>query len=153
MRMFIDLARSRRTSRRFSSVPLSDEEKKLILEAGSLAPSSRGLKPVRLFPLDDRSSIEGLAGCRPTGTAALETASFAVIVTADSGMSDTWVEDSSIASIMMQLEAEDLGLGSCWIQVRMRGDGNISAESFVRNAIGIDEDLSVLCILAFGRKP
>ena len=39
---------------------------------------------------------------------------------ADPLASDVWIEDASIASIMIQLQAEDLGLGSCWVQVRER---------------------------------
>jgi septum formation protein len=54
------------------------------------------------------------------GAAFLADAAMAVVVMADPLASDVWIEDASIASIMIQLQAEDLGLGSCWIQVRER---------------------------------
>ncbi len=150
--MFIDIARSRHSCRLFSEEPLSAEERGFILEAGDLAPSSRGRRPVRLVPVEDIGTIVRLASCRPSGTKALETATFAVVVAADPSVADTWVEDASIATIMMQIEAEDLGLGSCWIQIRMRDNGGTPAEDSVKGILGLDGSLSVLSIVAFGNR-
>ena len=150
--MFIDIARSRHSCRLFTDEPLSDGEMRLLLEAGDLAPSSRGRRPVRLVPVDDIGTIRKLASCRPSSTKALETATFAVIVAADPTVADTWIEDFSIATIMMQLEAEDLKLGSCWIQIRMRDNAGIPAEDIVRDIMGLDPGFSVLSIVAFGRR-
>ena len=152
MGLFIDIARSRHSCRMFGESPLSDEEMRLILEAGELAPSSRNLHPVRLFPVSDTDAIRALAECRPSSTTALKTATFAVVVAADPMVSDVWIEDCSIASIMMQLEAEDLGLGSCWIQVRLRSSVDGSAEDVVRNVLGLDTDLTVHSIIAIGKQ-
>ncbi len=151
--MFIDLARRRKTCRVFTDAPLSEEEISLINEAGRIAPSSRNLKDVRLVPIRDVGLIRRLALCKPSSTTPLETATFAVIVAADSGVCDVWIEDASIASVMMQLEAEDLGLGSCWIQVRLRGSDSEAAEDFVRREASLDPSWSVLSIIAFGRRP
>ena len=150
--MFIDIARSRHSCRLFSEEPLSDGERRLLLEAGDLAPSSRGRRPVRLVPVEDIDTIRKLASCRPSSTKALETATFAVIVAADPAVADTWIEDSSIATIMMQLEAEDLKLGSCWIQIRMRDNAGTPAEDIVKDIMGLDPGFSVLSIVAFGRR-
>ncbi|MGN0098888.1 MAG: nitroreductase family protein [Candidatus Methanomethylophilaceae archaeon] len=150
--MFIDIARSRHSCRSFTDEPLSAEEMELITEAGDLAPSSRSRRPVRLIPIADRDTIGRLAGCRDSGTKALETATFLVVVAADPTVSDVWIEDCSIASIMMQMEAEDLGLGSCWIQVRLRKIGERNTEDFIKEVAGLDPDLTVLSMVAFGRK-
>ncbi|MDH7599995.1 MAG: nitroreductase family protein, partial [Sedimentisphaerales bacterium] len=65
--------------------------------------------------------------------------------------SDTWVEDCSIAAILIQLTAQSLGLGSCWVQVRLRGhDQTTSAAQFVQGLLGIPEPLTVECIVALG---
>ena len=151
--MFIDIVRSRKSCRLFSDVPLEDGEIDLIMAAGRLAPSSRQLKDVRLVPVRDEGLIRRLALCKDSSTTPLETATFAVIVAADPDVCDVWIEDASIATIMMQMEAEDLGIGSCWIQVRLRtGNGN-PAEDFVKREAGLDGNLKVLSIVAFGRKP
>jgi nitroreductase len=69
------------------------------------------------------------------------------------------VEDGSIAAYAMQLQAEELGLGSCWAQMRGRGlsDGT-SADTVLRGVLGYPEDMSCLCVIGFGhwtdqRKP
>ena len=151
--MFIDIARSRHSSRLFTSEPLLPREMELILEAGDLAPSSRSRRPVRLIPVVDEGLIRRLAMCKDSGTRALETATFAVIVAADPKVSDVWIEDCSIATIMMQMEAEDLGIGSCWIQIRLRKVGDTDSEDFVIREAGLDPGLKVLSIIAFGRRP
>ncbi len=151
--MFIDLARRRKTCRAYTQEPLSEEEMSLIEEAGRIAPSSRNLKDVRLVPVRDEGLIRRLALCKPSSTTPLETATFAIIVAADPEVCDVWIEDCSIATIMMQLEAEDLGIGSCWIQVRLRGSDDESAEDFVKREAGLDPSWKVLSIVAFGRRP
>ena len=53
----------------------------------------------------------------------------------------------------MQYQIEDLGLGSCWVQMRGRGlsDGT-SAETVIQGVLNIPENLSCLCVLAVGHK-
>ena len=149
---FLDIAGSRRSCRRFSDVLLSEDEIASIMEAGRLAPSSRGLDDVRLIPVSDTGLIRRLALCRDSSTTALETATFAVIVAADPKICDVWIEDASIASIIMQLEAEDLGLGSCWIQIRNRFSGDTPSSEMVIRQASLDPGLNVLSIVAFGVK-
>ena len=62
-------------------------------------------------------------------------------------------EDAAIASIMIQLQAEDLGLGSCWIQVRERftATGMPSGE-YVHTLLDIPLQLQVVSIIAVGHK-
>ena len=66
-------------------------------------------------------------------------------------VSDCWIEDCSIAATIAQLTATDLGLGSCWIQIRGRqhADGR-PAEEYVREVLGLPASLSVLCLLSVG---
>ena len=150
---FLEIARSRHSAREFDpSRPLTESEKESILEAGELAPSSRNIRPVCLIPVDDIDIIRSLASCKDSGTRALESATFAVVVAADARMSDVWIEDCSIASIMMQLEAEELGIGSCWIQVRLREGSGMPAVQRIRDTIFLGEGMDVLSIIAFGKQ-
>jgi len=69
------------------------------------------------------------------------------------------MEDASIAAIIMQLQAHDLGLGSCWIQVYGRENSESkTAEQYILELCNIPDRYSVLCILSIGypnedRKP
>ena len=78
-------------------------------------------------------------------------ASLAVIVAADESESDAWIEDCSIASILLQLTAQSLALGSCWVQVRMRKTtAGQSSEDYVRKILGAAENIRVESIIAIG---
>ena len=67
-------------------------------------------------------------------------------------MSDVWIEDAAIASLMIQLQAEDMGLGSCWIQLRNRSLGEEATEDIVREMLGIPETMGILCAITIGHK-
>lgn len=53
----------------------------------------------------------------------------------------------------MQLQAEDLGLGSCWAQMRGRSlsDGT-SADDVIHGILEIPAEMKVLCVIGFGQK-
>jgi nitroreductase len=74
-----------------------------------------------------------------------------VVVCCDETVSDVWVEDCSIAAIIVHLAAESMDLGSCWIQVRnRRHNAETTSEDYVRNILGIGHPLRVLAIIAIG---
>ena len=83
--------------------------------------------------------------------APIERAPLAMVVCADTSLTDVWIEDCSIATHQIQLAAESLGLGSCWIQVRLREhDSNLSAEDYVRELLNLPQTMAVESILAIG---
>ena len=101
--------------------------------------------------VDDPELIRQLATAKQQGTQFLENAPLAIIVCADSTKSDVWVEDCSIAAIIIQLTALSLGLGSCWAQIRNRQhDQNITAEEYIRELFGLPEQMKVECVLGIG---
>jgi nitroreductase len=62
-----------------------------------------------------------------------------------------WVEYAAIATLLLHLEAHDLGLGSCWVQVRLRGhDEQRSAEQYIAEVIGLDPAMAVEAMVAIG---
>lgn len=153
MENFHDLLVNRRSIRHYTSEPISAEDVKLILEAGLLAPTSKSSRSWQFIAVDDRSMLDRLAQCKPMAAVPIERCALAVVVAADPTLSDPWIEDASIAAAYMQLQAADLGLGSCWIQVRGRFTAdNIPSEEYVQELLGIPETISVLCIMTFGHK-
>ncbi|MBR6265004.1 MAG: nitroreductase family protein, partial [Bacteroidales bacterium] len=80
-------------------------------------------------------------------------AALAVIVIADTTKTDVWVEDCSIASAYLHLAAEDLGLGSCWVQIRKRAqESGECASEVLKKAFNIPENYEVLSVIAMGYK-
>lgn len=118
-----------------------------------MAPSSKRSNPWQFVVVDDKDTLEALSKCKEAGAGLIAGAPLAVVVVADPLVSDVWIEDASVATLMIQLQAEDLGLGSCWVQVRERftADG-VSAGDVVRDLLEIPQPLQVLSIVAIGHK-
>ena len=149
--MFIDLIRKRRSIRKYQDREVEKEKIDLILEAALRSPSSRSLNPWEFVVVKDRELIKKLSKAKEHGSSFLRSAPLAVVVCADPERCDVWVEDCSIASIIIQLQAQDLGLGSCWVQIRKRmHDGQKTAEEYVRDVIGIPGNIVVESIIGIG---
>lgn len=153
MESFASLIKQRRSTRKFTEEPLSPEQVEAILKAGLMAPSSKRSNPWQFIVVEDKEMLQKLAHCKNGGSAFLEGCSLAVVVCADVMASDVWVEDASVASIYMQLQAEDLGLGSCWCQIRNRvTEDERDSNDYVRFLLQIPYQLDVLSIIGFGHK-
>ena len=150
---FKDLVQLRRSHRKFTQEEIDSEDVRKILRAALMAPTSKGQRAWQFVVTDDPADIEKLSDAKDMGSQFLKGAPLAVAVLGDPLQNDCWVEDGSIAAISMQYQAEELGLGSCWVQMRGRGlaDGT-SADTVIRGVLDIPENLSVLCVLAFGHK-
>jgi len=150
-RDMLDLLKTRRSIRSYKDKEIEAEQLEQILKAGLLAPSSRGRRPWEFITVIDKQKLKLLSGCREGSSYFLADAAAAVVIAADPAKCDVWVEDCSIAAIIMQLTAHSMGLGSCWMQVRERFTVNQEkVEDFVKRTLDIPENYHVECILAFG---
>ncbi len=149
--MFIELLRKRRSIRQFKDKPVSPEQCDMLIEAALRSPSSRGINPWQFVVVKDKSIIEQLSQAKSHGAAFLKNAPLAIVVCADTSKSDVWIEDASIAAIIIHLAAADLGLGSCWAQMRlrMRNDGT-SASDYISNILNLPEHIQVQAIIGIG---
>ena len=149
--MFSKLIWKRRSYRKFADKPVEKEKIDALVEAALLAPSSRSLRPCRFVVVTEKEIMEQLAGAKPHGAAFLKNAPLGIAVCADPAVCDVWVEDASIAAIYLHLAAEDLGLGSCWVQIRKRMyNDTVSAEEKVSEILGLDAGLKVEAIIGIG---
>lgn len=153
MERFGELIRLRRSMRKFTEEELDRDEVAALLRAALISPSSKGMRPWEFVAVDDKELLRQLSRCKEHGAELIAGAPLAVAVLADPRQSDVWVEDAAVATTMMLLQAEDLGLGACWVQVRNRttADGK-PAEEMVRSILHIPERLRVLSIVAVGHK-
>jgi nitroreductase len=149
--MFIDLIRGRRSIRKYQPRPVEKEKVDLLVEAALRAPSSRGCRPWQFVVVTEPGMIARLAEAKPHGSAFLRDAPLAFVVCAATAESDVWVEDASIAAIFLHLAAADIGLGSCWIQIRLRDhDARQSATDYIAGLLGLPEGVAVEAIIAVG---
>ena len=149
--MFLDLIRQRRSIRRFQDRPVETEKIEALCEAVLRSPSSRGFNPWEFIFVTDPPTIADLSRAKAHGSSFLAGAPLAVVILADPQRSDVWIEDAAIAALIVHLAATDLGLGSCWIQIRQRPhDENLSADRYVTGLLGIPEGLAVEAVVAVG---
>ena len=130
MENFSELIKNRRSMRKFTDEELTQDEVVTLMKAALMSPSSKRSNSWQFVVI-----------------------ALAIVVMADPLASDVWIEDAAIASIMIQLQAEDLGLGSCWVQVRERFTATgMPSDEFVHGILDIPLQLQVLSVIAVGHK-
>jgi len=153
MNNFQQLLLQRRSIRKFREEPLTSDETRLILEAALLSPTSKNHHSWEFVAVENKEMLARLSQCKPHSATFVADASLAVVVLGNPLESDPWIEDASIAAINMQLQAEELGIGSCWVQVRNRSySDTLSSGQYISDLLEIPMPFEVLCIIAFGRK-
>lgn len=116
---FETLLEGRHSCRKFTAEEVSDEEISRIVKAGMLAPTGMNAQDTVFLVVKDPEKLQRLSHLnaqftpRPNGDP-FYGAKAAIVVLAKKDR-PTRVYDGSLAMMSMMLEAESLGLGSCWI--------------------------------------
>lgn len=149
--MLLELLQKRRSVRQFQDKQVEKEKVDHLVECMLRAPSSRDRNPWEFIVVDNPETIEALSQSKPHGASFVKKAPLAVVVCADPDVSDVWVEDCSIAAMLIHLAAADLGLGSCWVQLRLRehAEGG-SASDYAAKILQLREGMEVQAIIAMG---
>ena len=151
----IDIIKKRQSVRKYQDKLVEEEKLKLILEAARLAPSSSNSQPWHFVAVKDRELRKELVQAVPLGATAINrfiedapviivgcvTPGFFQRVTALFGR-ENHIIDVSIAMEHMVLEAEDLGLGTCWI--------GWFDEGKVKKLLKVPKATKVVAMLALG---
>jgi nitroreductase len=153
MKDFKGLVQMRRSHRKFTDEEISADDVRLILRAALMSPTSKGRRAWHFTVVDDKTDLQKLADAKELYAQFVAGAPLAVVVSCSPTEDECWIEDTAIAAISMQMQAEDLGLGSCWAQMRDNHltDGTAS-EDVIRGILNIPDDQRILCVLAFGHK-
>lgn len=149
--MFFEQIQTRRSIRKFTVRPVEKQKIDRLIEAALRAPSSRDFKPCRFIVVDRPDLLEKLAAAKPHGASFLKNAPLGIVVCGDRSASDVWVEDTAIAATFVHLAAHDLGLGSCWIQIRKRDHSlEKTADAYVKALLDLPDNMAVTAIMAVG---
>lgn len=153
MESFSQLIKLRRSMRQYTGEELAQEQVVALMRAALMAPSSKRSNPWQFIVVDDKELLRRLSLCKAQASQFIADAALAIVVAADPLASDVWIEDCAIAAAYVQLQAEDLGLGSCWVQVRERFTASgQSSNDYVHEVLDLPLPLQVLCIIAIGHK-
>ncbi len=108
---------TRRSIRKYTDMPVSEEVVIKLLRAGMQAPSAADARPWHFVVVDDRKLLRLLASRMP-GCEMLEEAVLGLLVCADPALEKIpgfWAQDCAVATEHILLAAHALGLGGCWI--------------------------------------
>ena len=151
MTSFHDLITNRRSIRRYTDEEISADDVKTIMEAALMAPTSKSSRPWQFVIVEDSARLEALSKCKEAGAMPIAKAPLAIVVAVDVEASDPWIEDSAIAATYIQLQAQDLGLGSCWIQIRGRyTERDLESETYVQNVLDMPDTILPVAIITIG---
>lgn len=147
----LDIMRARHSIRKYTGEAIPEESLHQILEAGLLSASSRARRPWELIVVRDRQMLSRISECRIGSARMLAGADAAIVVLGDETKSDVWIEDCAIVMSNMHLMAASLGVGSCWIQGRLReAPDHSTTEEYLRNCLGYADNLRLEAILSLG---
>lgn len=115
---FLEIIRTRRSCRSYKPEQITDVQLNAVLEAGTYAPTSRGLQSPYIVAIQNKDLLERLAQMNAevmgvTTNPYYDAPTYVLVfVPADA---PNGIQDASLVLENMMLAAHAQGLGSCWI--------------------------------------
>jgi nitroreductase len=145
----LEVIKERRSIRKYKEDPIPEEVLMRVLEAARLAPSGKNLQPWKFIIVRDRALREELARASSGQFFIAQ----APIIIVGCGFPDrcyasmgrymkSWPVDVTIALEHLILQAQEEGLGTCWI-------GSFEEEE-VKSILKIPEEVKVLALTPLG---
>lgn len=144
---FLELAKIRRSVRKYKHQPVENEKLRKIFEAARLAPSARNRQPWKFIVITDAQKIKKIADASK-GQTFIETAP--VIIAAVAYPTDYVCSNGNIAHLVdlgivgehIALASADLGLGTCWIAAFF--------QDRMKKILNVPDDAHIVAIFTIG---
>lgn len=147
----LEIMRRRRSVRLYTEEGVSEQKIIAIVQAGLMSASGKSIRPWEFIVIRNQKTLREMAGCRITGAQMLASANCAIVVLGDEEKTDVWIEDCCVAMANMHLMADSVGVGSCWIQGRLReASTGRSTEEFLRELLEFPMKYRLEAILSLG---
>jgi nitroreductase len=144
--MSMDVILARRSVRKYTDRPVSEEQLTKLLEAGMAAPSAKNRQPWHFVLVRDRGTLARLAEAHPYGKMLTEAAA-AIAVCGDTNVApDYWIQDCSAATENILIAVAALGLGAVWLGCHPRPE-RVTA---IKSILGIPDHIGVLSLISIG---
>jgi len=154
--MVLECISSRRSTRKFKPTPVTKEQVSILLTAAMLSPSACNTRPWRFVVISNRALLDSLAEAH-SHAKMLTTAQLAIVVVAlpaaqedvmDGVPKGFYPQDCAAATQNILLQAEAIGLGSCWCGVYPRKE----VIDAIAPLVGTSPGEVPFCIIALGEK-
>jgi nitroreductase len=129
----MDAILTRRSIRKYTDQPVSEESVSELLRAAMAAPSAGNQQPWQFVVIRERKTLDQLAVVHPYAAMA-RTAQVAVAVCGDLSLETNqgyWVQDCAAATENLLIAAEARGLGAVWLGVYPREDRVASIQALL----------------------
>ncbi|MDQ7784453.1 MAG: nitroreductase family protein [Desulfomonilaceae bacterium] len=138
---------TRRSIRKYTSEPVSDEQVTELLKAAMSAPTA-GNQPWHFVVVRDRAALDSITRFHPHAEM-LKQASVAISISGDptvETLKGRWLLDCAAATENILIAANALDLGACWVGI-YPVEERIKA---LRNLLGIPEHVIPLSMVSLG---
>ncbi|MCD7809499.1 MAG: nitroreductase family protein [Erysipelotrichaceae bacterium] len=147
----LETIKNRKSVRKYTDQPITDEQLHEILLAGMTAPSCTNAKDWSFIVVRDKDMLSKMADCNGKPAQLLKEANVGILVCGDLSRAfklakDYWIIDCSIACENMILAATDLGIGSVWLGTYPQMD----RVNGLRELFDLPEDIIPHSIISFG---
>ncbi len=142
---FSDLAHDRYSERRFADTPVEQEKIDAIIEAGRVAPTAHNRQPQRILIARTPESLEKIdkcTGCRFGAPLVFVLGYDMERASRHPDVVDFGVMDISITGTHMMLQAQELGVHSCWV--------GLIDPSELRRQFDIPRNIRVVSVMPMG---
>ena len=147
----IEVLMHRRSVRKFKPDQISDADLKVILDAGTYAPTARGLQRPWIVAVQDKETRDAVAALNASVMGAQNDPYYGAptIILVLAPENEFGPLDSSAVETNMLNAAYACGLGSCWIHRAHQMFETEEGKALLRKW-GLDETLSGWCSIALG---
>lgn len=145
--MLLNAIEKRRSIRKFLDVPVTEEQLRELLKAAMLAPSAKNGRPWHFVVVRNGDTLRELRENHPYAMS-LQTAPACICVCGeiDPAMPDYYTQDCAACTENILLQAQSMGLGTCWMGVAPRPERMAEAARI----LGIPEGIAPFCLIAVG---
>jgi nitroreductase len=148
----LEAIRRRASVRAYTDEPVSEEHLEAILQAALSAPTANNVRPWEIVVVTDAQKRAKLAQVHQWASFCAQSPVVLVFCADGRRQPHWWIEDSCASLENALIQAAELGLGTCWIGIR-GGEGSgpgPEREQYVRDLLGIPEEIRVLALVSLG---
>ena len=145
---FFEVLTTRRSIRSFLPDPVTQEERDILIKAGTLAPSAMNRQPWSFILVDQRDLLQAIAERHPHAPfAARAPLAIVVCATPAEAAGGFWPQDCAAATQNILLAARALSLGSVWCGLYPAED----RVQLMRDVLHIPEEHVPFSLIVLGR--
>jgi nitroreductase len=144
----LDLIRKRRSIRKYSDEPITEEQLELLLDAASAAPSRLDRRPLHYLiirSVETKAKLAEALRVRPY----IEKAPVIIAVCASPELSNVWELDGSAAIENILLAATATGLGATWVGSKGSEFWSRTVD-VLRNSLRMPTSIDVVSLVCVG---